>query len=234
MRSQLLLFFCSPPRRVPSIAARSSILLPHSCTLTMASAEPDELYTLRNLFWLGNFQVTNPCRRHRAKPVRPRRLAFAHRTHCVQLAINEASGLKKNMPAHLVTEKEEYVYRSYLALGQFHIILNEIKDTGTTPICTTQTRALLLPACVPQFTPLCLLALKAIKLLATVLADAGRKDAALVQVTEWLADPVASASPTLQLVAAILYIHDDNLKDAVKAVHKGANMEQHALLTQVR
>ena len=76
-------------------------------------------------------------------------------------------------------------------------------------------------------------ALKAIKLLATVMADAGRKDAALAQVAEWLADPVASASPSLQLVAAILYVHDDNLKEAIKAVHKGANMEQHALLTQV-
>jgi coatomer protein complex subunit epsilon len=67
-------------------------------------AEPDELYTLRNLFWLGSFQ----------------------------LAINEGNSLR--LPANLVTEKEEYVYRSYLALGQFHIILGEIKDTASTPI----------------------------------------------------------------------------------------------------
>ncbi len=45
----------------------------------------------------------------------------------IQAAINEGNGLHKISPA-LVAEKEEYVYRSYLALGQHHIILTEIKD----------------------------------------------------------------------------------------------------------
>jgi len=178
------------------------------------------------------------------------------------LAINEANGLKKNMPAHLVTEKEEYVYRSYLALGQVgHWARSRtVHRRLTVAMLLSRTRAvshhpqrnqgrrdhphLYVAACLAlvfitfprpsQATPPPLHpALKAIKLLATVMADAGRKDAALAQVAEWLADPVASASPSLQLVAAILYVHDDNLKEAIKAVHKGANMEQHALLTQV-
>jgi len=179
------------------------------------------------------------------------------------LAINEANGLKKNMPAHLVTEKEEYVYRSYLALGQVghwaRLRIVHRRHTVAMPLSRTRTVShhpqrnqgrrhhphLYVAACLPLLfitTPPALTshappppfpALKAIKLLATVMADAGRKDAALAQVAEWLADPVASASPSLQLVAAILYVHDDNLKEAIKAVHKGANMEQHALLTQV-
>ena len=53
--------------------------------------------------------------------------------YSLQLAINEANGLNR-LPSHLTTEKEEYVYRSYLALGQHHIILNEIKDGTNTPI----------------------------------------------------------------------------------------------------
>lgn len=63
--------------------------------------EPDELYTLRNLFWLGNFQ----------------------------LAIGEATGMKK-CPSNLVTEKSEYMYRSYLALGQYDVVTSEINDNS--------------------------------------------------------------------------------------------------------
>ena len=63
-------------------------------------SEPDELYTLRNLFWLGNFQ----------------------------LAITEANGLKK-CPANLAGEKKEYFYKSYLGLGQYDVVLGEVSDS---------------------------------------------------------------------------------------------------------
>ena len=43
---------------------------------------------------------------------------------------------------------------------------------------------------------------------------------------EWLSDPVASNNKTLQLIAAILYLHDDNAKEAFKAIKNGSNMEQ--------
>ncbi len=46
-----------------------------------------------------------------------------------QAAINEGNGLHK-LSAALVSEKEEYVYRCYLALGQYQIILSEIKDNS--------------------------------------------------------------------------------------------------------
>ena len=71
------------------------------------SSDPDELYTLRNLFWLGNFQQ----------------------------AINEAGSLNR-CPSHLKDEKEEFVYRSYLALGQHDIVLTEVKENA--PIGTSQ------------------------------------------------------------------------------------------------
>lgn len=70
--------------------------------------EPDELYTLRNLFWLGNYQ----------------------------LAINEANSLQKKLGnnASLLAEKQELVYRSYVALEQYQVVLSEIKDSPKTPI----------------------------------------------------------------------------------------------------
>ena len=60
--------------------------------------EPDELYTLRNLFWLGNYQ----------------------------LAINEANGIRGSLSVPLGNEKKEFLYRSYLALGQYDIVTSEI------------------------------------------------------------------------------------------------------------
>jgi coatomer protein complex subunit epsilon len=142
--------------------------------------EPDELYTLRNLFWLGNYQ----------------------------LAINETNNMR--LPANLVTEKEEYVYRSYLALGQYQMILSEIKDTENVPV-----------------------SLRAVKLLATVMSDPSSKEIALLQLQEWLSDPAAASNTSLQLIAAILYILDDNVKEAIKLMHHGVNMEQNALLVQL-
>ena len=67
-------------------------------------SEPDELFTLRTLFWLGSYQN----------------------------AINEASA-NKHIPAALINEKKEYLYRSFLALGQGDVVTSEIKDTSSTP-----------------------------------------------------------------------------------------------------
>jgi coatomer protein complex subunit epsilon len=69
------------------------------------ASEPDELFTLRTLYWLGSYQA----------------------------AINEATGLSK-IPASLVSEKDEFVYRSFLAMGQYSVVLHEIKDKPTTSV----------------------------------------------------------------------------------------------------
>jgi hypothetical protein len=46
-----------------------------------------------------------------------------------QLAINETNSLHR-LPKHLIPVKEEFVYRSYLALGQYDIILGEINENN--------------------------------------------------------------------------------------------------------
>lgn len=144
-------------------------------------SEPDELYTLRNLFWLGNFQQ----------------------------AINEATGLHR-LPASMAVEKEEFVYRSYLALGQYNIILTEIKDNASTAV-----------------------GLRAIKLLATYLSEPTAREVAKLQLEEWLKDPAASTNATVRLIAAILNMHDDNCKEAIKHVRFERSLEQSALLIQL-
>lgn len=126
----------------------------------------------------------------------------------LQLAINEANGLNR-CPQSLVAEKNEFLYRSYLAMGQYHIILSEIKDVSTTSI-----------------------GLRAVRVLASALSDPTRKEAALLQIQEWLAD-LSISSNSLKMIAAILYMHDDNMKEALKAIRNPLDMEQHALTTQI-
>ena len=56
------------------------------------------------------------------------------------------------------------------------------------------------------------------------------KETAIFQVKEWLNDSTASNSKTLRIIAAILFMHDDNCKEAVKAISSTSNMEQYAFL----
>lgn len=60
-------------------------------------SEPDDLFTLRNHFWLGSYQQ----------------------------AIAEASGLGR-LSDTLRMERDEFIYRSYIALGQHSIVLGEV------------------------------------------------------------------------------------------------------------
>jgi tetratricopeptide (TPR) repeat protein len=128
------------------------------------------------LFWLGNYQQ----------------------------AINEAGTLSR-CPAALKDEKEEFVYRSYLALGQYDIVLNEVKESA--PI-----------------------GIRAIKVLAAYMANPGSPEAAQIQIQEWISE---SENASLALVSAILYTMEDNTKEAIKALRYARTMEHHAILIQL-
>ena len=68
-------------------------------------------------------------------------------------------------------------------------------------------------------------ALQSVKLLARYLTLPAEKELLLSTLEAWLNDPSAN-STTLQLVAAIVYMYEDKLKEALRAVHAGMNMEQ--------
>lgn len=71
-----------------------------------------------------------------------------------------------------------------------------------------------------------IVALRAVKLLATVMSDPSNKEIAILQMQEWLGNAAASSNATLRFIAAILYMFDDNLKDAIKLLVPSLNMEQ--------
>lgn len=131
-------------------------------------SEPDELFTLRNLFWLGNFQA----------------------------AINEANKLNR-IPAKLQTEKQDFIYRSYLALGQYNLVLGEVKDAATTPI-----------------------SLKAIKLLANYFANPATKEKVLSELSDYsTSDPGALfADKTFAFIYASMCMYDDNIKESLRII----------------
>lgn len=150
------------------------------------SGEPDELYTLRNLFWLGNFQ----------------------------LAINEANGLKR-CPPHMATEKLEYMYRSYIALGQNDLVISEIGENEA-------------------------INLHGVKILAMVLNGSMDKDTGIAHLQTSLnaSGMDARSIASVQLILSILHAQDGgatgaNISDAIKCIHTAVNLEQMAMLVQL-
>ncbi|CAI5946841.1 unnamed protein product [Closterium sp. NIES-65] len=140
---------------------------------------PDALFSLRNNFQLGAYQA----------------------------AINE-SGVGGLSEAESI-ERDTIVYRSYIALGSYQLVMDEITESSAT-------------------------ALQAVKLLATYLADKSNKDAVVAGLEGYLSDPVICKNATLLLVAGTVYAREQNFVDALKIAHAlPGNLELMALSVQV-
>jgi coatomer protein complex subunit epsilon len=137
-------------------------------------SEPDELFSLRSLFYSGAFQQ----------------------------AIAEASGLNRLSP-HLAKERDEFLYRSHVALGQYDTVIRSIGDDSSVA-----------------------LSLRAIKLLATFMRDKDTREIALLQLQEWMQDLASANDTTLQTVAATMRMHNDEALEAIKILHHGTTLEQ--------
>lgn len=142
-------------------------------------AEPDLLFTVRNSFFLGAFQS----------------------------AIAEASDLEGLTDAAKV-ERDAFVYRSYIELGSYELVINEVERSS------------------PQ-------ALQAVKLLAQYLGKKLDKEQVVSTLAEWLSDPVTSNNATTLLVAGIIYVNEENYVEALKACHTGLSLEMLALCVQM-
>jgi len=145
-------------------------------------ADTDILFDVRNNFLLGNYQG----------------------------CINEANNVHARNERDRI-ERDVYVYRSYIALGNFQIVLDEVEAEG---------KASSHPS------------LQAVKLLATYLSSESNKDIALVTVREWMADGEAAGNQHLQLVAGSIYMHEQLYEDALKCLHQTNSLEGLALLVQ--
>ena len=70
---------------------------------------------------------------------------------------------------------------------------------------------------------------RAIKLLANYLNNPANKDNVLNQLRELLNDSIASVNKTVVLIAASIFVNEDNLKEAYRVLKDGTNLEQYAL-----
>jgi len=127
---------------------------------------------------------------------------------CHQQAISEAlsaGGLAE--PSQ--TLSKYYMYRAYVEQAQYRMVLDEVQHDAPP-------------------------ALQAVKLLASYL-DGGRdaKELALAQLKEWLAAPTAASEVQLLHVAAIVYTHEQDYKEALKYVHGSTELETMALIAHI-
>ncbi|KAM7505736.1 hypothetical protein LguiB_004640 [Lonicera macranthoides] len=141
-------------------------------------AAPDLLFTLRNNFYLGAFQA----------------------------AINNSD--VPNLSEEDSIERDSLVYRSYIALGSYQLVINEIDSSAATP-------------------------LQAVKLLASYLSSPDNKETAISSLHEWLGDPAIGNNPILRLIAGIIFMHEQDYNEALKYTNVGGTMELHALNAQI-
>ncbi|XVE89411.1 hypothetical protein DITRI_Ditri19aG0199600 [Diplodiscus trichospermus] len=142
------------------------------------AAAPDHLFNLRNNFYLGSYQA----------------------------AINNSD--LPNLSPDDALERDCLVYRSYIALGSYQLVINEIDDSAATP-------------------------LQAVKLLALYLSNPHDKESTISSLKEWLADPAIGSNAILRLIAGIIFMHEEDYNEALKHTNAGGTMELHALNVQI-
>ncbi|KAL2244568.1 coatomer subunit epsilon-1 [Sesamum indicum] len=139
---------------------------------------PDPLFGLRNNFYLGAYQA----------------------------AINNSE--IPNLSPDDAVERDSIVYRSYIALGSYQLVINEIDSSAATT-------------------------LQAVKLLALYLSGPENKETAISSLHEWLADPAIGNNPSLRLIAGTIFLHEQDYNEALKHTNAGGTMELHALNVQI-
>ncbi|XP_010540638.1 PREDICTED: coatomer subunit epsilon-1 [Tarenaya hassleriana] len=146
--------------------------------MAAVAAGPDHLFNLRNNFYLGAYQA----------------------------AINNSE--IPNLSPEDAVERDCLVFRSYIALGSYQLVISEIDESAATP-------------------------LQAVKLLALYLSNPENKESTISSLREWLADPTIGNNAVLRLIAGIIFMHEEDYNEALKHTHAGGTMELHALNVQI-
>ncbi|KAL8192246.1 hypothetical protein R6Q57_027913 [Mikania cordata] len=135
---------------------------------------PDMLFNLRNNFYLGAYQA----------------------------AINNSD--VPNLSEEDAIERDCLVYRSYIALGSYQLVINEVDSSAPTP-------------------------LQAVKLLALYLFSPDNKENVISSIKEWLGDAAIGNNPILRLIAGTIFMHEQDYNEALKYTNAGGTMELYAL-----
>uniref|UniRef100_A0A2K6ACD9 Coatomer subunit epsilon n=1 Tax=Mandrillus leucophaeus TaxID=9568 RepID=A0A2K6ACD9_MANLE len=140
------------------------------------SGEVDELFDVKNAFYIGSYQQ----------------------------CINEAQRVKLSSPERDV-ERDVFLYRAYLAQRKFGVVLDEIK-----------------PSSAPE--------LQAVRMFADYLAHESRRDSIVAELDREMSRSVDVTNTTFLLMAASVYLHDQNPDAALRALHQGDSLECSSVL----
>ena len=142
------------------------------------SDQVDELFDIKNAFYTGNYQT----------------------------CINEAQKLKITDP-ELATDRDVFMYRAYLALKKFRVVLEEVG-----------------PSSKPLLQPLAMLA--------TFLSNPSRKEAVVADLDSLMSGNVDVTNYVQLLVAATIYLGVGQPESALRVLHPSDHLECHALKVQ--
>nr|CAG4646444.1 EOG090X0A8E [Macrothrix elegans] len=138
----------------------------------------DELFDVKAQFYIGNYQS----------------------------AINEAQKLKL-YASDLKTERDIYVFRSYIALRKYGVVMSEISSRS--PV---------------EFQPL--------KTLAEYFAYPNKRNEITVQLDEQVSTNLNSNNYLFLIVASTIYYNEGNFENVLKIMHQSDHLECHALMLQ--
>jgi len=137
----------------------------------------DDFFELRNLFFLGNFQA----------------------------AINEGTSLTLD-DAAAKRQRDFFLYRSYVELGDCQIVLDELKaSTGPLPA--------------------------GLRFLAR--AKLNGPTSVIAELTDALTQPTLATDSQFQTIAAYIYAQNESFDEALKLIHTNASLECQALVVQI-
>ena len=163
----------------------------------------EELWGVRNAFFLGCYQQA-------ISEAMTASVSDASRVLC-NFCVQRRSHISWAPPSSPLTSPLACadMHRAYIEQAQYRMVIDDVSNDAPMP-------------------------LQAVKLLASYMAG-GRdaKEMALVQLKEWLSSPRAAAEPQLLLVAALVYMHEGDHKEALKCVHQSTDLETMALVSHI-
>jgi len=138
----------------------------------------DELFDVRNAYFTGNFQT----------------------------CINEGQKLKLSDPS-VILERDVFMYRSYLALKKYRVVLEEVSSSS------------------PEL-------IQPLKTLATFLSNRDKRDAVVAELDNQMSGSFDGSNYVLLVVAATIYLHVGQPESALRVLHSSDNLECGALKVQ--
>ncbi|XP_076978243.1 coatomer subunit epsilon isoform X3 [Tamandua tetradactyla] len=145
-----------------------------------------------------------------------------------QQCINEAQRVKPSSPESDV-ERDVFLYRAYLAQG--HLRFGGLGCTWRPGVLAAPQRkyGVVLDEIKPSSAP----ELQAVRKFAEYLAGGSQRDAVVASLDREMGRSVAVTNTTFLLMAASIYVHEQNPDAALRALHQGDGLECAAMTVQI-